>query len=60
MSILTFWGRTTSVLTLATYLLIPPEQAEAQVVNLAKCEGLWFSTSEDFLATARSLSLIHI
>ncbi|MEP3638591.1 MAG: hypothetical protein ABJN14_15175 [Paracoccaceae bacterium] len=54
MSILTFWGRTTSVLTLATYLLIPPEQAEAQVVNLAKCEGLWFSTSEDFLATARS------
>lgn len=30
------------------FLLCQPMTAEAQGINLAKCEGLWFSTSEDF------------
>ncbi len=53
MSIWTSWGRRTFVLTFASCLLFQSEQADAQVVNLAKCEGLWFSTSEDFLARNR-------
>ncbi len=45
------WLRAVAGLTLAAaFTLTDPGGAQAQGINLAKCEGLWFSTSEDFLS----------
>lgn len=42
------WGKPLAVATIA--LGISASAGAAQGINLAKCEGLWFSTSEDFLS----------
>ena len=36
-------------------LLSAVQSAQAQNINLARCEGLWFSTSEDFLSQGPQL-----
>lgn len=52
------WMRRVSLIAAATTLsssLLIGHDAQAQGINLASCDGLWFSTSEDFLSRGPQL-----